>query len=81
MRQSKVGHYIHKTNTIETKKLRHFCSHPRGGVGKGVSPFLPHTHTLTHMTASLRRQHLCFKEGQNGNHMSMKIQKQVNKSD
>ena len=34
-----------------------------------------------HMTASLRSQHLCFVEGQNGKNEKMKMQKQVNKSD
>ena len=32
-------------------------------------------------TASPRRQHLCFKEGQNGNYEWMKMEKQLSKSD
>ena len=37
--------------------------------------------SLILMTASLRRQHLCFKGGQNRNHVWIKIEEQVNKSD
>ena len=39
------------------------------------------TFTVLHMTASPRRQHLCFKEGQNGNFEWMEMEKQVNKND
>ena len=33
------------------------------------------------MTVSLQRQHLCFKDGENGNHVWIKMEMQVNKSD
>ena len=72
MRLEKSKTEVVRNNKPDLAMMHPDCITP---CSKSHAKYVRHMQGQLDKTASLQRQHLCFKDGQNGNHVRMKMEK------